>query len=146
MYVHAPAFVSGHRRIYIIFIRTQIFSSGATLIYSNERIKRVLPVEWSPAQKTGDGCCASPALFILTLSLAARCCVLLYPSTQYLDKEDSDKPIYLYVNCPGGSVIAGLALYDTMQHVNSQVVTINVGMAASMASFILAAGTKVRQG
>ncbi|CAM9303863.1 unnamed protein product, partial [Hapterophycus canaliculatus] len=60
----------------------------------------------------------------------------------YLDSEDSTKPIYLYVNCPGGSVIAGLALYDTMQHIRSEVVTINVGLAASMASFILAAGSK----
>lgn len=63
---------------------------------------------------------------------------------QYLDSEDSTKPIYLYVNCPGGSVIAGLALFDTMQHIRSEVVTINVGLAASMASFILAAGAKVR--
>lgn len=60
----------------------------------------------------------------------------------YLDNEDSSKPIYLYVNCPGGSVIAGLALYDTMQHIKSEVITINVGMAASMASFLLAAGQK----
>lgn len=60
----------------------------------------------------------------------------------YLDSEDSTKPIYLYVNCPGGSVIAGLAMFDTMQHIRSEVVTINVGLAASMASFILAAGAK----
>lgn len=60
----------------------------------------------------------------------------------YLDSEDSTKPIYLYVNCPGGSVIAGLAMFDTMQHIRSEVVTINVGIAASMASFILAAGAK----
>ncbi|CAM9640290.1 unnamed protein product [Chrysoparadoxa australica] len=60
----------------------------------------------------------------------------------YLDSEDSTKPIYMYVNCPGGSVISGLAIYDTMQHIKSEVVTINVGLAASMASFLLAAGTK----
>ena len=60
----------------------------------------------------------------------------------YLDSEDSTKPIYLYINSPGGSVTAGLALYDTMQHVKSEVVTINVGLAASMGSFILAAGAK----
>ena len=52
----------------------------------------------------------------------------------YLDSEDSSKPIYLYINSPGGSVIAGLALYDTIGHINSEVVTVNVGMAASMAS------------
>jgi len=60
----------------------------------------------------------------------------------YLDSEDSTKPIYLYLNCPGGSVIAGLAIYDTMQHVKSEVVTINVGLSASMASFLLAGGAK----
>ncbi|CAM9141803.1 unnamed protein product [Phaeothamnion confervicola] len=60
----------------------------------------------------------------------------------YLDSEDSTKPIYMYVNCPGGSVISGLAIYDTMQHIKSEVVTINVGLAASMASFLLAAGAK----
>lgn len=70
-------------------------------------------------------------------------CPLL--TLQYLDSEDSTKPIYLYVNCPGGSVIAGLALFDTMQHIRSEVVTINVGLAASMASFILAAGSKVKK-
>ncbi|CAM9645038.1 unnamed protein product [Discosporangium mesarthrocarpum] len=61
----------------------------------------------------------------------------------YLDKEDSSKPIYLYMNCPGGSVIAGLAMFDTIQHIRSEVITINVGLAASMASFLLAAGAKV---
>ena len=60
----------------------------------------------------------------------------------YLDSEDSSKPIYLYINCPGGSVIAGLALFDTMNHVKSPIVTINLGLAASMASFLLAAGKK----
>jgi len=60
----------------------------------------------------------------------------------YLDSEDSTKPIYLYINSPGGSVISGLALFDTMQHIKSEVVTINVGLAASMGSFILAAGAK----
>lgn len=60
----------------------------------------------------------------------------------YLDSEDSSKPIYLYINCPGGSVIAGLAIYDCMQHIQSEVITINLGLAASMASFLLAAGSK----
>mmetsp|Transcript_35091 Transcript_35091/g.68785 ORF Transcript_35091/g.68785 Transcript_35091/m.68785 type:complete len:234 (+) Transcript_35091:1870-2571(+) len=60
----------------------------------------------------------------------------------YLDSEDNSKPIYLYINSPGGSVISGLAMYDTMRHIKSEVVTINVGLAASMASFILAAGEK----
>ena len=60
----------------------------------------------------------------------------------YLDSEDNSKPIYLYINSPGGSVTAGLAIYDTMQYVKSEVVTICVGLAASMGAFLLAAGTK----
>ncbi|CAE8720863.1 unnamed protein product, partial [Polarella glacialis] len=60
----------------------------------------------------------------------------------YLDSEDSSKPIYLYINSAGGSVISGLSIYDTMQHIKSPVITINVGLAASMASFLLAAGEK----
>ncbi|MEX1317588.1 MAG: ATP-dependent Clp protease proteolytic subunit [Synechococcaceae cyanobacterium] len=60
----------------------------------------------------------------------------------YLDSEDSSKPIYLYINSPGGSVTAGLAIYDTIQYVKSDVVTICVGLAASMGAFLLGAGTK----
>ena len=60
----------------------------------------------------------------------------------YLDSEDSSKPIYLYINSPGGSVTAGLAVYDTMKYVKSDVVTICVGLAASMGAFLLCAGTK----
>ena len=60
----------------------------------------------------------------------------------YLDSEDQTKPIYLYINSPGGSVTAGMAIYDTMQHIKSEVVTICVGLAASMGAFLLAAGTK----
>ena len=60
----------------------------------------------------------------------------------YLDSEDSTKPIYLYINSPGGSVTAGLAIFDTIQYVKSEVVTICVGLAASMGAFLLAAGTK----
>lgn len=60
----------------------------------------------------------------------------------YLDSDDQTKPIYLYINSPGGSVTAGMAIYDTMQHIKSEVVTICVGLAASMGAFLLAAGTK----
>ncbi len=59
----------------------------------------------------------------------------------YLDSEDPDKDIVMYINSPGGSVTAGMAIYDTMQHIKSNVVTICVGLAASMGSFLLAAGT-----
>ncbi len=60
----------------------------------------------------------------------------------YLDSEDSTKPIYIYINSPGGSVTAGLAIFDTMKYVKSDVVTICVGLAASMGAFLLSAGTK----
>jgi ATP-dependent Clp endopeptidase proteolytic subunit ClpP len=58
----------------------------------------------------------------------------------FSDSEDNTKPQYIYINSPGGSVTAGLALHDTMQHVTSPVVTANIGLAASMGSFILGAG------
>jgi ATP-dependent Clp protease protease subunit len=60
----------------------------------------------------------------------------------YLDSEDPGKDIYLYINSPGGVVTSGMAIYDTMQHIKSEVVTICVGLAASMGSFLLTAGTK----
>jgi ATP-dependent Clp protease, protease subunit len=60
----------------------------------------------------------------------------------YLDSDDQTKPISLYINSPGGSITAGMAIYDTMQHIKSEVVTICVGLAASMGAFLLAAGTK----
>ena len=60
----------------------------------------------------------------------------------FLESENPDKDIHLYINSPGGSVTAGLAIFDTMQYVKSDVVTICVGLAASMGAFLLAAGTK----
>jgi ATP-dependent Clp protease protease subunit len=60
----------------------------------------------------------------------------------YLDSDDNTKPISIYINSPGGSVTAGMAIYDTMQHIKSPVVTICVGLAASMGAFLLAAGEK----
>ncbi|TRU84998.1 MAG: ATP-dependent Clp protease proteolytic subunit [Microcystis novacekii Mn_MB_F_20050700_S1] len=59
----------------------------------------------------------------------------------YLDSEDPTKPIYLYINSPGGSVTAGMAIYDTMQYIKAEVVTICVGLAASMGAFLLASGS-----
>lgn len=58
----------------------------------------------------------------------------------FLDAQDPDKDIYLYINSPGGSVSAGLAIYDTMKFINADVQTIVIGMAASMGSVLLAAG------
>ena len=60
----------------------------------------------------------------------------------FLAAEDPDKDINLYINSPGGSVTAGLAIYDTMQYIKPDVSTICIGMAASMGAFLLAAGTK----
>jgi ATP-dependent Clp protease protease subunit len=60
----------------------------------------------------------------------------------FLDSEDPDKDIAIYINSPGGSMTAGLAIYDTMQYVHPQVGTICTGMAASAASLVLAGGTK----
>lgn len=60
----------------------------------------------------------------------------------FLEGQDPDKPIEMYINSPGGAITAGMAIYDTMQFVKCDVYTICVGMAASMASFLLAAGTK----
>ncbi|KAA9238429.1 MULTISPECIES: ATP-dependent Clp endopeptidase proteolytic subunit ClpP [Aerococcus] len=60
----------------------------------------------------------------------------------FLDAQDNDKDIYIYINSPGGSVTAGMAIYDTMQFVNADVVTIVTGLAASMGSILLIGGTK----
>lgn len=60
----------------------------------------------------------------------------------YLEAQDPDKDIFLYINSPGGVITAGMAVYDTMQHIRCDVSTICVGMAASMGAFLLAAGAK----
>lgn len=60
----------------------------------------------------------------------------------FLEAEDPDKDISIYINSPGGSVTAGMAIYDTMQFIRPEISTICVGMAASMAAFLLGAGTK----
>lgn len=60
----------------------------------------------------------------------------------FLAAEDPQKDIYLYINSPGGSITAGMAIYDTMQYIKPDVSTICVGLAASMGAFLLAAGTK----
>lgn len=60
----------------------------------------------------------------------------------FLEAEDPDKDIYLYINSPGGSITSGMAIYDTMQYIKCDVNTICIGMAASMAAFLLTAGKK----
>jgi ATP-dependent Clp protease, protease subunit len=60
----------------------------------------------------------------------------------YLESEDPDREISIYINSPGGSITAGLAIYDTMQFIRPEIITICMGQAASMAAILLAAGTK----
>lgn len=60
----------------------------------------------------------------------------------YLNSQDQQKDIVMYINSPGGSVTAGMAIYDTMNHIKPDIVTVCVGQAASMGAFLLAAGTK----
>ena len=60
----------------------------------------------------------------------------------YLESQDPEKDIYLYINSPGGSVTAGMAIYDTMQYIKCDVSTICMGLAASMGAFLLSSGTK----
>ena len=67
---------------------------------------------------------------------------LIVAQMLYLEAQDPDKDIQFYINSPGGSVTAGMAIYDTMRYIKCDVATICVGMAASMGAFLLAAGTK----
>ncbi len=67
---------------------------------------------------------------------------LIVAQMLYLEAQDPDKDIQFYINSPGGSVTAGMAIYDTMQYIKCDVATICVGMAASMGAFLLSAGTK----
>lgn len=67
---------------------------------------------------------------------------LIVAQLLFLESEDPDKDIMFYINSPGGSITAGMAIYDTMQYIKCDVSTICVGMAASMGAFLLAAGTK----
>ena len=66
---------------------------------------------------------------------------LIVAQLLYLEAQDPDKDIQFYINSPGGSVTAGMAIYDTMQYIKCDVSTICIGMAASMGAFLLAAGT-----
>ncbi|MBI3299334.1 MAG: ATP-dependent Clp protease proteolytic subunit [Elusimicrobia bacterium] len=70
---------------------------------------------------------------------------LLIAQLLYLDSEDGEKDINLYINSPGGMVTAGLAVYDTMQYVKAPITTICIGMAMSFGAVLLAAGTKGRR-
>jgi len=67
---------------------------------------------------------------------------LIVAQLLFLESEDPDKDIHLYINSPGGSISAGMAIYDTMKYIKCDVSTICIGMAASMGAFLLAGGTK----
>ena len=67
---------------------------------------------------------------------------LIVAQLLFLESEDPDKDIYLYINSPGGSITAGMAIYDTMQYIKCDVSTICIGMAASMGAFLLTCGAK----
>jgi ATP-dependent Clp protease protease subunit len=67
---------------------------------------------------------------------------LIVAQLLYLDREDSDKQVYMYINCPGGGIYSGLAIYDTMQQLSAPISTVAVGVTASFGTLLLAAGTK----
>lgn len=81
-------------------------------------------------------------IVILGMPINDQVANLIVAQLLFLDREDPDKDINLYIHCPGGVISAGLAIYDTMQLIRPDVSTICVGMAASMGTVLLCAGTK----
>ena len=79
-------------------------------------------------------------IIFLGQQVTAESANLIVAQMLFLEAEDPDKDIYLYINSPGGSVSAGLGIYDTMNHIRPDVCTICVGLAASIGAFLLAAG------
>jgi ATP-dependent Clp protease protease subunit len=67
---------------------------------------------------------------------------LIVAQLLFLDREDEERPIHMYINCPGGAIYAGLAIYDTMQQTRAPISTVAVGVTASFGTLLLAAGTK----
>lgn len=81
-------------------------------------------------------------IIMLTDEVNSQTASLVVAQLLYLESVDSDKDIYLYINSPGGSITAGMAIHDTMKYIKCDVVTICMGMAASMGAFLLCSGTK----
>ena len=81
-------------------------------------------------------------IIILSEDVNSASASIVVAELLFLEAQDPDKDIQFYINSPGGSITDGMAIYDTMQYIKCDVSTICVGMAASMASFLLAAGTK----
>ena len=84
----------------------------------------------------------SDRIIVLSDEVTDQTASLVVAQLLFLESQDSTKDISLYINSPGGSVTAGLAIYDTMNYINPEVSTICVGMAASMGAFLLSAGQK----
>ena len=84
----------------------------------------------------------SDRIILLSEPITDDTAALVVAQLLYLEAQDPDKDIQLYINSPGGSVTAGMAIFDTMRYIKCDVATICVGMAASMGAFLLAAGTK----
>lgn len=81
-------------------------------------------------------------IIMLTDEVNSQTASLVVAQMLYLESVDSDNDIYLYINSPGGSITAGMAIHDTMKYIKCDVVTICIGMAASMGAFLLCSGTK----
>ena len=81
-------------------------------------------------------------IIYLTEAIDSDMANLIVGQLLFLDSEDPEKDIYIYINSPGGSVSAGMGIYDTMRHVRPDVCTICMGIAASMGAFLLSGGTK----
>lgn len=81
-------------------------------------------------------------IIMLTDEVSSQTASLVVAQMLYLESVDADKDIYLYINSPGGSITAGMAIHDTMKYIKCDVVTICMGMAASMGAFLLCSGTK----
>lgn len=84
----------------------------------------------------------SDRIIVLSDAIDDNIASLVVAQLLFLESQDSEKDISLYINSPGGSVTAGMAIYDTMNYIKCDVSTICVGMAASMGSFLLSSGTK----
>jgi len=81
-------------------------------------------------------------IIFVTGQIEDHMATLIVAQLLFLESEDPNKPIYMYINSPGGVVTAGLSIYDTMQYINSEVSTMCIGQAASMGSLLLTAGKK----
>ena len=89
---------------------------------------------------TASSCC--PSIIFLGEEVNDATASLIVSQLLFLEAKDPDKDIQLYINSPGGSVTAGMAIYDTMQYIKCDVSTICVGLAASMGAFLLSSGAK----